>query len=218
MAAASGAGVGIAKRRVLRCLMLVSLVIGGLALGGSSSASAAGPCGPPIVNAVACENTQTGNAPSEWQIAGAGDSSIQGFATDISVNKGSIVSFKVNTDSTNYVLHIYRMGYYGGAGARLAATISQSVTLPQPQTACLTDSNTGLTDWGNWAVSASWTVPASAVSGIYFAKLDRLDTSGSSHVFFVVRDDGGSSALLFQTADTTWQAYNMYGGDNLYGG
>ena len=110
------------------------------------------------------------------------------------------------------------MGYYGGAGARRVATVNPTATLPQSQPACLTDPNTGLNDCGNWAVSATWTVPATAVSGIYFAKLDRLDTPGSSHVFFVVRDDGGSSALLFQTADTTWQAYNMYGGDNLYGG
>jgi hypothetical protein len=36
---------------------------------------------------------------SEWDVSGAGDPSIQGFATDISVNKGETVSFKVKTDS-----------------------------------------------------------------------------------------------------------------------
>ena len=45
--------------------------------------------------------------------------------------------------------------------------------LPQNQPACLTDATTGLIDCGNWAVSASWAVPADAVSGIYFAKLVR---------------------------------------------
>ncbi len=55
--------------------------------------------------------------------------------------------------------------------------------------------------------------------GIYFAKLVRTDgTAGSSHVFFVVRDDDGGSDLLFQTSDTTWQAYNTYGGNSLYTG
>ena len=29
-----------------------------------------------------------------------------------------------------------------------------------------------------------------------------------SHIVFVVRDDDGDSDLLFQTSDTTWQAYN----------
>ena len=55
--------------------------------------------------------------------------------------------------------------------------------------------------------------------GIYFAKLVREDGGGgASHVVFVVRDDDGASELLFQTSDTTWQAYNRYGGNSLYTG
>ena len=42
------------------------------------------------------------------------------------------------------------------------------------------------------------------------------DTGGASHIVFVVRDDDGDSDLLFQTSDTTWQAYNNYGGKSLY--
>ena len=68
-------------------------------------------------------------------------------------------------------------------------------------------------------MSATWGVPADAVSGIYIAKLVREDgTAGSSHMVFVVRDDDGGSDLLFQTSDTTWQAYNQYGGASLYTG
>jgi len=77
---------------------------------------------------------------------------------------------------------------------------------------------TGLIDCGNWAVSGSWTVPATAVSGIYFARAIRTDTGGASHIFFIVRDDASRSAILFQTSDTTWQAYNSYGGNSLYTG
>ena len=36
-------------------------------------------------------------------------------------------------------------------------------------------------------------------------------TTGASHIVFVVRASGGSD-LLAQTSDTTWQAYNLYGG------
>src|SRR5262249_46361702 len=51
------------------------------------------------------------------------------------------------------------------------------------------------------------------------AKLVREDgVAGANHIFFVVRDDKGHSALLFQTSDTTWQAYNPYGGSSLYTG
>lgn len=168
-------------------------------------------------NAIAAENCLTGNPASEWDVSGAGDLSIQGFATDISVNRGSTVSFKVKTNASAYRLDIYRLGYYGGLGARKVATVQPSATLPQTQPNCLTD-NRGLIDCGNWAVSASWAVPANAVSGIYIAKLVRTDTGGASHMVFVVRDDASTSDLLFQTSDTTWQAYNNYGGNSLYAG
>ncbi|MGH9418784.1 MAG: N,N-dimethylformamidase beta subunit family domain-containing protein, partial [Thermoanaerobaculia bacterium] len=39
-----------------------------------------------------------------------------------------------------------------------------------------------------------------------------------SHIVFIVRADGSNSALLFQTSDTGWQAYNNYGGNSLYVG
>ena len=132
------------------------------------------------------------------------------------VNKGDSIDFRVNTPASSWHLDIYRMGYYGGAGARLIATIAPSAALPQNQPSCLSDSGTGLLDCGNWAVSASWTVPANATSGIYFAKATRDDTGGSSHIVFVVRDDGRHSDILFQASDMTWQAYNDYSAD-LYG-
>ena len=52
--------------------------------------------------------------------------------------------------------------------------------------------------------------------GIYIARPVRTDNGGASHIVFVVRDDDGRSDLLFQTSDTTWQAYNPYGGYNAY--
>ncbi len=176
---------------------------------------AADPCASPA-NPIVAENCLSGNPATEWDISGDGDSSIQGFATDISVNRGDTVSFKVKTDAAAYRLDIYRLGYYGGAGARKLVTVQPSVTLPQTQPNCLTDGATGLIDCGNWAVSASWTVPAIATSGIYVAKLVRPDTGGASHIVFIVRDDASTSDLLFQTSDTTWHAYNIYGGNNFY--
>src|ERR1700694_2619466 len=53
-------------------------------------------CVPAMTNDIVCENTQTGTPPSQWDIASqdAGDPSIQGFATDISVAQGGTISFK----------------------------------------------------------------------------------------------------------------------------
>ncbi|MCU1224398.1 MAG: hypothetical protein JWQ42_2491 [Edaphobacter sp.] len=169
-------------------------------------------------NAIVAENCLVGNPSSEWDVStnDAGDPTIQGFATDISVNVGATVFFKINTPAAGYTINIYRMGYYGGRGARWVKTISPSVSLPQHQPACITDATVGLTDCGNWAVSASWQVPANATSGIYFAHLVRNDTGGDSHIIFIVRNDASHSAVLYQTSDETWQAYNYYGTGSFY--
>ena len=39
---------------------------------------------------------------------------------------------------------------------------------------------------------------------------------GRSHIVFVVRNDASHSDILMQTSDTTWQAYNTYGGTDFY--
>src|SRR3954463_3466857 len=62
------------------------------------------------VNPIVSENNQTGD--TDWDISGAGDPSIQGFATDISVNTGATVSFKIKTDAPDYTIDIYRLWYY----------------------------------------------------------------------------------------------------------
>jgi hypothetical protein len=179
--------------------------------------AATNPCGPPVVSAIACENTLPGDQPGDWQVSGVGDSTIQGYASLMSVNVGQTVDFKINTNANGYHFDILRLGYYQGNGARkVASGLLPSARLPQSQPACLTNSTTGLIDCGNWGVSASWTVPSNAVSGVYLAHLVRNDNGGGSVIVFVVRNDSSTSDLLFQTSDTTWQAYNTYGGNSLY--
>ena len=206
-------------------------------------------------NRIVQENRLPGSPSTEWDINGQGDTTIQGFGHDISINRGETIFFKIKTDSIDYRIDIYRMGYYGGMGARLVDTINPSVELPQSQPEGIRDPETRLYDCGNWAVSASWKSPSDAVSGVYFARLVRQDLSPASwradngqhgpeaqpvpsahaygalghgrlanalreprasHIYFVVRDDEGRSDILFQTSDTTWQAYNRYGGHCTY--
>jgi hypothetical protein len=206
-------------------------------------------------NRIVAENCRPGNPSTEWDVNGSGDLKIQGFATDISVNAGETISFKVDSGSPAYRIDIYRLGYYGGKGGRQVASIKPSVALPQSQPACLTDPAVRLYDCGNWAVTASWAVPREATSGIYIARLVREDNDPpswapdnsrttaarptpsphaygalglgrlantlveprASHIYFVVRDDESRSDLLFQTSDTTWQAYNRAGITSTYG-
>src|SRR5687767_7367085 len=147
-------------------------------------------------NPIVAENSQPGNPSSEWDISGAGDLGIQGFATDISVNKGATVHFKIKTSASAYTIKIYRLGYYQGNGARFMGNGVITATLPQSQPADLYDVATGRTHCSNWAESAHWDVPSSAVSGLYIALLTR--STGSSHIVFIVRDDASTSNLLFK--------------------
>ena len=194
-----------------RIALLLTLVQACLAL------SALATCTAPQ-NPIEAENCLPGTPPSQWYIPGAGSPNIQGFATDISVNAGQTIFFKLSTNAVSYRIDVYRLGYYQGLGARLMTSVLPSALLPQAQPPCLTDSSTGLIDCGNWAVSASWAVPGTAPSGIYFAALVRLDTGDESPIVFIVRNDSSHSNILVQTSDLNWQAYNQYGGNSLYAG
>ena len=174
---------------------------------GVTLVAAGSPCGP-TVNPIACENQQAGVPASEWDLGANADQGIQGFATDISVKRGDTVFFKINTPAPQYAIDIYRLGYYQGNGARKMTAAPITVAGSLPQAACFTDATstspgTGLIDCGNWNVSASWAVPANAVSGIYLAKMTRTDNGGANHIVFIVRDETSHSGLLFQTSDET---------------
>ncbi len=109
------------------------------------------------------------------------------------------------------------MGHYQGDGARLVAEgILPTATLPQSQPACKNDSApTGLTDCGNWAVSASWPVPPNAVPGLYLAHLKRNDTTkgNGSLIPFVVR-----SPASHDTTPPTSTITSPATGDTLFHG
>jgi methionine-rich copper-binding protein CopC len=174
----------------------------------------------PSVNPIVAENQLPGTPESVWLVSGVGDPTLQGYSTDISVNHGQTVQFKItDTSLAPYHIDIYRVGYYQGDGARFITTINPSQTqdLVRNQPAPLTNATTGLIDAGNWSVSASWNVPTTAVSGVYLARLVRNDTGGASLITFIVRADDSHSDLLFQTSDATWQAYNTWGGNSVYG-
>src|SRR6478609_450358 len=212
--AASAQVIGVPpSRRRIAMLAVAALVV---ALASVVAVSTAPPAAAACGNPVACENALTGDSPSDWQVSGAGDSTLQGFATSMSVNAGQTVSFKVSNTGSAYHIDILRVGYYQGNGARKIVP-NMAPTGTQSQPACLNGATgTGLIDCGNWSVSASWAVPSTAVSGLYLAHLVRNTGGGSSLIPFVVRNDASHSDIVVQTSDETWQAYNTYGGNSLY--
>lgn len=169
-------------------------------------------------NPIVCENQLPGTPQSVWDVTQP-STTIQGFADPFSVNVGGAINFKIQTSAASYKVDVYRMGYYGGNGARLVTSLTPNISVSQGQPACNTNTVTGLVDCGNWGVSASWKVPTSAVSGVYFARIYRTDgTSGANQIPFVVTNNASHSKIVFMTSDETWQAYNDWGGYNLYHG
>ncbi len=179
------------------------------------------PATPATINAL--ENAKPGS--SAWQLVNpALNHEIEGYASLTSVNRGEEIDFFVNTAAASYNVDIYRMGYYGGAGARLmqsfAGIARQEQTLP-----CLNPDNVIEC---NWNLSLRLRIPASAAdpaatdywaSGIYLAKLSTNATPvRDSYIIFVVRDDARQAAYVQQLPVTTYQAYNFWGGKSLYTG
>lgn len=170
-----------------------------------------------VTNSIVLENQKQGTPQTIWQVDPGNDSpQLQGFTTAISTNIGGTLQFKIDnlTSSSTYQINIYRLGYYGGDGARLITTLQHQGKVVQP--APLTNSATGEVDAGNWSVTDSWAVPTAAVSGVYVANV--VQGSQVFQIPFIIKNPTSTSDIVFQTADETWQAYNGWGGANLYGG
>jgi hypothetical protein len=144
------------------------------------------------------------------------DPDLVGFASPFSIDRfapGNSIDFKLRT---NYPLavSIFRLGYYGGAGARLIQRLNgASLDQPQPQPICLWVSQSETVDCSNWVTSVQYTHDESVPSGFFMAHCVTVDGPNAGKgrlVPFLVRDDSRESAVLMQVADLTWQAYNLW--------
>ena len=138
---------------------------------------------------------------------------IEGYCSKQSVAAGEELNIHVSTKpARKFVIDIYRMGYYGGKGARHLKQIGplqgsvQATPEMQPAPGRLRECK--------WDVSATLVVPDDWLSGVYLGKLTTIPESKSepywqSYVIFIVRDNRRAD-FLFQCSDNTWQAYNRW--------
>ena len=168
-------------------------------------------------NTVQVENAKAGS--SDWQLADpATNHEIEGYASLAGVSRGGQISFFVNTADPTFTLEVFRVGWYGGAGARRMMAPVQLTgtkqTIPAP------DPTTGIVEC-QWTNPYTLNIPNDTsdssdwASGVYLARL--TGSSGKqSYIIFVVRDDTRAATYVAQMPFNTFQAYNNWGGKSLY--
>ena len=177
-------------------------------------------------NPIVVENALPGVGPEYWDVNGAGCHEAQGFATRASILPGASVSFKIKMSFDEALrIDVYRLGYYGGAGARKvgeATLVPNAVQTAVTQPDCLIpEPEAALWDCGNWKVTAVWTVPANATSGYYIARavlpgpdpLNRWREDASRHNYDPHHAVAGADPKLPPTAGR--HAYGALGRNRL---
>jgi hypothetical protein len=132
---------------------------------------------------------------------------IEGYCSHTSIRARERIRFYISTRPTSGPVQVdlYRMGYYGGLGARHVLSAGPIWVKPQPTPApgerrlraC------------KWEPALELTISPEWVSGIYLAKLTSLYAKAESYLIFIVKDDRAAD-FVFQCSDTTWQAYNKW--------
>ncbi len=139
---------------------------------------------------------------------------LEGYTVPDSVVAGHPVRMFVSTTFRRFRVVAFRMGWYRGA---LARRVWMSPWLPGRRQHAVTV--TGLRNLPAAPWMPSLTVDTAGwVPGDY---LLRLDSNVGTHRRFVpltVRTPSARGAVVLVNADTTWQAYNAWGGYSLYHG
>lgn len=136
---------------------------------------------------------------------------IEGYCSKQSVKAGEPIEIMVSTDPPQrFKIEIFRMGYYGGRGARLMTTLGpfQGIVQPTPPVGPKNIREC------RWKAATRLVIPQDWISGVYLGRMSLLppdENTGpwQSYVVFIVRDDRPAD-ILFQCSDNTWQAYNRW--------
>jgi hypothetical protein len=165
-------------------------------------------------SAIVAENKRPGT--TSWQITSTHwPGFIEGFANTTYAAAGQQVGLYISTSAPSYRLVAYRMGYYQGKGAR---QVWESPAIRgHVQPSCLVAPVTNMVNCDNWARSATLLVTSSWPSGDYLLKL--VGSEGQQgYILLTVWAPSSRSAYLVMARSLTEQAWNPFGGYDLYQG
>jgi hypothetical protein len=178
-----------------------------------SSAGAAGsrPPAPPPKRTPIPENSLPGD--KNWWIKNQGrPDAIMGYAGQVSVLPGEPIHLYVSTTSREFSVKAFRMGWYRGDLGRKVWESKDARGHRQRAATRLHETNTVRTDWGR-----SMTIPTCGwPAGSYLLRLDAQ--SGQRYVPITVRSASTAGKVVLKSGVSTWQAYNTWGGYDLYKG
>ena len=170
---------------------------------------------------VASENTRVGS--TGWRLSStAFDPAVAaGFVSQTSAKCGDTVTFRVTSNDYALAVDIYRMGYYGGTGARRTWYARTPIRgFPQKAMPIVKLDSQGreinMPTGRSWIQTFSVRIDGSFRPGVYLAKITGVASKKGSYVPFIVRDDAGTHDRLVLNSVATWQAYNAYGGASAY--
>ncbi len=164
---------------------------------------------PASSSVIANENRKPGT--TDWQLTfvrtqDLRSEMIEGYCSHTSVRVGGTIDVMLSAQpATDVTIDLYRIGYYGGKGGRHVARLGPFPVTPQPTPPV---GEHRLREC-RWARTTEIKIPVDWVSGVYVGKLSCRGHRYQSYIIFVVRDDRKAD-LMFQTSDTTWQAYNKW--------
>jgi hypothetical protein len=161
---------------------------------------------------VVSENQLPGDP--DWAISRVGEpDAMMGYAGRYSVLPGEPVTLYASTTARSFTVSAFRMGWYNGDQARL---VWRSGTVPgrrQGQAAVTAGTNTVTTDWG-----PSLTIPTDDwPEGAYLLRMD-AEAGAQRYVPVTVRSASTAGKVVLKNSTATWQAYNTWGGYDLYNG
>jgi N,N-dimethylformamidase beta subunit-like, C-terminal len=151
---------------------------------------------------------------SAWVIHHLGAArEIEGYAGKASVLTGESFPLFVSTTARGFTATAYRLGWYQGHGARQVWK-SRSVRGGAQRAAVVSGAtNTVATDWDPVIQVPTDDWPP----GAYLVKLT-ADSGGQRYVPVTVRSESCAGKVVLKNCVQTWQAYNLWGGYDLYKG
>ncbi|MFJ5546585.1 N,N-dimethylformamidase beta subunit family domain-containing protein [Streptomyces sp. NPDC093225] len=159
------------------------------------------------------ENARPGDA--SWRITRPGPArAVEGFADRVSVLPGERFGLYVSTTAPRFTVSAYRMGWYGGARARLVWRSGALAGTRQPEPSVDAGTRTVRTRWSRTTTvdTAGWP------EGSYLLRLDAQGGAGQRYVPVTVRSKHAAGRTVVVNAVATWQAYNLWGGYSSYNG